>query len=76
MGWNKLLEEHRKKQAKTKEKAIFIIASLRDVEAKMVMMAYRGLKERVIIEEEMKSSLKVRNLTKKNLFEKLHGRTE
>jgi len=76
MGWNKLLDEHRKAKAATKEKAKFIISTLRDVEAKMVMMAYQGLKESVLIEEEMKSSLKIRDLTKKHLFSKLHGRTE
>merc|ERR1712151_1115601 len=49
MGYNKLLEEWRARQADLKEKMRFIIAALTDPDKQMALMAYNGMKQRMLM---------------------------
>merc|ERR1711957_103893 len=46
MGYNKLLEEWKARQAEMREKLKFVIRSLTDQQAKYMLMAYNGLTQR------------------------------
>merc|ERR1712194_672656 len=46
MGYNKLIEEWKARQAEMREKLKFVIRSLTDQEAKYILMAYNGLQQR------------------------------
>merc|ERR1712226_1349427 len=46
MGYNKLLEEHKAKMNEIKNQMRFIIKSLTDKDAKFILQAYNGLRER------------------------------
>merc|ERR1712194_873746 len=46
MGFNKLVEEWKARQANLKEKLKFVLATLADSEKRFTMMAYNGLKQR------------------------------
>merc|ERR1711935_885765 len=46
MGYNKLVEEWKARQANLKEKLRFVIAALTDQQAKYILMAYNGLQQR------------------------------
>merc|ERR1712226_1231689 len=46
MGYNKLVEEWKARQAEMKEKLKFVIKSLTDQQAKYILMAYNGLQQR------------------------------
>merc|ERR1711957_704049 len=46
MGYNKLLEEWRARQAEIKDKLKFILRSLTDQKARYMLMAYNGLTQR------------------------------
>jgi len=48
-GYNKLLEEWKLKQNAMKEKLRFIIASLTDKDKQFTMMAYNGMKQRMLM---------------------------
>merc|ERR1712025_363545 len=46
MGYNKLIEEWKARQAEMREKLKFVIKSLTDQQAKYILMAYNGLQQR------------------------------
>merc|ERR1712166_27618 len=46
MGYNKLLEEWKARQAEMKEKLRFVIAALTDKDKMFTLMAYNGLQQR------------------------------
>merc|ERR1712183_823877 len=46
MGFNKLIEEWKARQAEIKDKLKFILRSLTDQKAKYILMAYNGLQQR------------------------------
>merc|ERR1712046_403261 len=46
MGYNKLVEEWKARQAEMKEKLKFILRSLTDQQAKYILMAYNALQQR------------------------------
>merc|ERR1712178_220292 len=48
-GWNKLLEEWKAKQGLLKEKLKFVIRTLMDKEAAATLMAYNGIKQRMMM---------------------------
>merc|ERR1712100_784680 len=49
MGYNKLVEEWKARQAAMKEKLRFVIATLTDNEKKFIMMAYNQMKQRMLM---------------------------
>merc|ERR1712039_1020865 len=49
MGFNKLIEEWKARQANLKEKLRFVIAALTDKEKQFTLMAYNGLKQRMLM---------------------------
>merc|ERR1712054_553011 len=49
MGYNKLVEEWKARQAAMKEKLRFVIATLTDQEKKFILMAYNQMKQRKLM---------------------------
>merc|ERR1712151_1338289 len=50
-GYNKLIEEWKARQAEMRDKLKFVIRSLTDQQAKYILMAYNGLKQRKLMLE-------------------------
>merc|ERR1712087_392653 len=48
-GYNKLIEEWKAKQGQLKEKLRFVIAALTDTDKQFTLMAYNGLKQRMLM---------------------------
>merc|ERR1711953_660780 len=49
MGYNKLLEEHKARMNEIKNQLKFVLKALTDKDANFVLMAYNGLKERMLM---------------------------
>merc|ERR1712190_348908 len=49
MGYNKLIEEGKARQANLKEKLRFVIKALSDKDAQFTLMGYNGLKQRALM---------------------------
>merc|ERR1711981_1231068 len=49
MGYNKLVEEWKARMAEIRDKLKFVIRSLTDQQAKYILMAYNGLKQRALM---------------------------
>merc|ERR1712084_13108 len=48
-GYNKLVEEWKARQAELRDKLKFVIRSLTDQQAKFILMAYNGMKQRALM---------------------------
>merc|ERR1711935_631953 len=48
-GWNKLLEAHKARNGKLKEKLRFVIKTLTDKDAMFTLMAYNAMKQRMLM---------------------------
>merc|ERR1712084_151364 len=48
-GYNKLMEEYKKRQGNLKDKLKFVIKALTDKDASYVLMAYNGMKQRCLM---------------------------
>merc|ERR1712203_271764 len=48
-GYNKLMEEYKKRQGNLKEKLKFVIKALTDKDASYMLMAYNGMKQRCLM---------------------------
>merc|ERR1712217_350361 len=71
-GYNKLIEEWKAKQGALKEKLRFVIAALTDKDKQFTMMAYNGMKQRMLMlngvgmgDAEMKKAQLIKRLTNK-----------
>merc|ERR1711957_221077 len=69
-GYNKLIEEWKAKQGAMKEKLRFVIAALTDKDKQFTMMAYNGMKQRMLMlagvgmgDAEMKKCQLIKRLT-------------
>merc|ERR1711920_322575 len=70
MGYNKLIEEWKARQAMLKDKLKFVIKALSDKDAQFTLMAYNGLKQRALMlngvgmgDAEMKKIQLIKRLT-------------
>merc|ERR1712039_979154 len=70
MGYNKLIEEWKARQANLKEKLRFVIKALSDKDAQFTLMGYNGLKQRALMlngvgmgDSEMKKIQLIKRLT-------------
>merc|ERR1712084_67416 len=69
-GYNKLMEEYKKRQGNLKDKLKFVIKALTDKDASYVLMAYNGMKQRCLMlngvgmgDAEMKKVQLIKRLT-------------
>merc|ERR1712151_9386 len=69
-GYNKLMEEYKKRQGNLKEKLKFVIKALTDKDASYMLMAYNGMKQRCLMlngvgmgDAEMKKVQLIKRLT-------------
>merc|ERR1712178_599551 len=69
-GYNKLMEEYKKRQNYLKEKLKFVIKALTDKDASYMLMAYNGMKQRCLMlngvgmgDAEMKKVQLIKRLT-------------
>merc|ERR1712187_738606 len=69
-GYNKLMEEYKKRQGMLKDKLKFVIKALTDKDASYVLMAYNGMKQRCLMlngvgmgDAEMKKVQLIKRLT-------------
>merc|ERR1712146_622758 len=69
-GYNKMMEEYKKRQNNLKDKLKFVIKALTDKDASYVLMAYNGMKQRCLMlngvgmgDAEMKKVQLIKRLT-------------